>query len=54
MQLLANALVDEDASREGCGVFGEILREVSEGAEWVGGFGDDLGGFGSKTWQYMG
>ena len=51
MQLLVNALVDEDASREGRGVFGEILREVSEGVEWVGGFGDDLGGFCSETWQ---
>jgi hypothetical protein len=51
VQLLANALVDEDTSREGCSVFGEILGEVSERAEWVGGFGDDLGGFGSETWE---
>ena len=54
MQLLVNALIDEDASREGRSVFREILREVSEGAEWFGGFGNDLGGFCSETWEYMG
>jgi len=49
VQLLENALVDEDTSREGRGVFGEILGQVREGAEWVGGFGDDLDGFCSET-----